>query len=272
MLGTTILQPKVLQKIGPCGVVIAVLLASSMLWAQVTSSTISGTVTDEQGASLGSVKVTVRHLETGRTWSLLTGEQGIYVAPSLPLGSYVVEASSDGFKTAVIGIHLKTAREVMLDLTLKAAESTEKVKREEAPVVLQGLQRRRRTGRPTSVVTRGNVDIFPEAHRAPQPPEPPPVEPPRTRQLVFTSTQTIGFAVQMAAYRERPKAEEFRAMLQNRGYSAYVIEADIPGSGRFYRVRVGPFSTLEQAKEVTADMRSRLAEPLPDFWIVPHQQ
>ena len=85
--------------------------------------------------------------------------------------------------------------------------------------------------------------------------------------------KAAGFAVavQMAAYLPRAKAEGLRAMLQDQGYTTYVVEADIPGSGRYYRVRVGPFNTLKKARQVMADMHSRVAEQLPDFWIV-HQQ
>jgi cell division septation protein DedD len=58
-------------------------------------------------------------------------------------------------------------------------------------------------------------------------------------------------------------------MVQDRGYTAYLAEADIPGQGLYYRVRVGPFGTREEAAELVADMRVRLPKPLPDFWIVP---
>ncbi|MDA2935029.1 SPOR domain-containing protein [Acidobacteria bacterium AH-259-D05] len=87
--------------------------------------------------------------------------------------------------------------------------------------------------------------------------------------------EVVGFAVavQMAAYLPRQQAAGLRAILQDHGYSAYVVETDIPGSGRYYRVRVGPFETREEAKEVAANMQTSLSEQLPDFWIVPfHQQ
>jgi cell division septation protein DedD len=82
----------------------------------------------------------------------------------------------------------------------------------------------------------------------------------------------VGFAVQIAASRTRQKAEELRTIWQDRGYTAYVVETDIPGSGRYYRVRVGPFGTQEEAREVASNMQSRFPQELPDFWIVPYQQ
>ena len=54
---------------------------------------------------------------------MLTGSEGVYIAPSLPLGSYVIEASAPGFKMALTGIYLKNPREVVLDLTLRPEEN-----------------------------------------------------------------------------------------------------------------------------------------------------
>jgi cell division septation protein DedD len=73
----------------------------------------------------------------------------------------------------------------------------------------------------------------------------------------------------MAAFGKREPADAFQVMLQDHGFTAYVAETDVPGSGLHFRVRVGPFGTREEAAEVVADMRNRLPKPLPDFWIAP---
>ena len=101
---------------------------------------------------------------------------------------------------------------------------------------------------------------------------PAPTERPPTNQLGSTSTRGVGFAVQIAASRTRQEAEELRTQWEGRGYTAYVVEADIPGLGRYYRVRVGPFDTQEEAREVTSNMQSRFPQEIPDFWIVSYQQ
>ena len=219
---------------------IFVLYASTMVWAQVTSATLSGRVADEEGVPLGSVQVKVSHLDTGRTWSLLTSEEGKYLAPSLPVGSYLVEASLAGFKTALSGIHLKTARdEVILDLTLKPEAITGRVKGKEASAAPQGLQSREQIDEPAPVATNKTVSISPDTKMSP-----PPANQPPTSQFVSTSIKAVGFAVQIGAFQTRQRAEGFRTLLQDGGYTAYVVEADIAGLGRFNRVRVGPFDTL----------------------------
>ena len=85
------------------------------------------------------------------------------------------------------------------------------------------------------------------------------------------SPQAAGFAVQVASFRLRPKAQELRTVLQDAGYPVQVVEADIPGSGRYYRVRVGPFVKDEEAREAASNLRSRFPQRIPKVWIVPHR-
>ena len=92
---------------------------------------------------------------------------------------------------------------------------------------------------------------------------------PTTNPLSSTVRQAERFAVQLASYRTRPRAEGLRAILEDVGYGAYVVVSTIPPSGRYYRVRVGPFDTREEATEIALNMQSRLSDLLPDFWIVP---
>jgi len=252
---------------------------------------------------VGGAQVTVRHLDTGRTWLLLTGSEGVYLAPSLPPGSYVIEVSAAQFKEGLTGVHLKNPSEVVLDLTLRPEEA---INREDAPTLSQESGQREKLDSPPSRVTRETASRSSDSHRLPDSTEFPPVdrgsdvsplpEPPVTRQaqpnlefppvdrgataspllgppVTRTATpmavQSGGFAVQMAAFRQRKKADEFWMMLQDHGYTAYLDEAEIPGSDQFYRVGVGPFDTREEAAEVVAGMRDRLPEPLPDLWIFP---
>ncbi len=207
------------------------LLTSSLVWAQVADGRISGRVYDERGAPVANAKITVRNLDTGRTWSVLTGEEGKYLASRLPLGGYRVEASLASFATAIQTSSLDIQNEARLDFMLRAAENTH----QESPTQYREEQ---------------------------QPP---------TNQLTPTSRRSgVGrFAVQLASYRTRPRAEGLRAMLEDVGYGAYVMVSNVPPSGRYYRVRVGPFDTREEATEIALNMQDRLSDLLPDFWIVP---
>lgn len=56
------------------------------------------------------------------------------------------------------------------------------------------------------------------------------------------------YTVQVISYDEREEADVFAVALRERGHHAFVTTADLPGRGRHYRVRIGPFDTLHQAE------------------------
>jgi hypothetical protein len=75
----------------------AVLLVSHVVAQTLDRAEINGTIRDETGAALDGVAVTLRETKTGFARTLVTGEDGRYSAPLLPLGVYVVQAARAGF-------------------------------------------------------------------------------------------------------------------------------------------------------------------------------
>jgi len=57
------------------------------------------------------------------------------------------------------------------------------------------------------------------------------------------------FVVQVAAFRSSSISENEAGKYRNKGYNAFVEAAEIPGRGTWYRVRVGNFSTKEEAQD-----------------------
>ena len=57
------------------------------VWAQSTAQ-VSGAVTDQSGAVLPGVEVTMTQTETGLTRSMVTNETGSYAMTNLPVGPY----------------------------------------------------------------------------------------------------------------------------------------------------------------------------------------
>ena len=95
------------------------LLSVLPLSAQVVGGTISGAVSDQSGAALSGATVVVRQTETGASRKLVTGSDGRYAAPSIPVGSYEVTVSHEGFATQTrTGIQLAMAQSLVVDLTL----------------------------------------------------------------------------------------------------------------------------------------------------------
>src|ERR1700682_2584981 len=85
-------------------------LSATVLHAQVTSGTISGTVKDSSGASVSGAKVTVTSSEIGLTRVATSSDEGAFVFPNLPPGTYKISVEATGFnKSESTGIVLSAA-------------------------------------------------------------------------------------------------------------------------------------------------------------------
>jgi len=80
-------------------VAIALVLVTIPAVAQTVTGTMKGSVTDKAGGVLPGVTVTVRSTETGLERIVVTGKDGTYSAPFLPIGKYNVQAELTGFGT-----------------------------------------------------------------------------------------------------------------------------------------------------------------------------
>lgn len=67
-------------------------------FAQISTGTLTGTVTDPSGASIVGARVTLRHLATAEARDLTTGERGDFNAAFLRVGQYSVAVATQGFK------------------------------------------------------------------------------------------------------------------------------------------------------------------------------
>src|SRR5881628_872808 len=116
---------------------ISVFVFAALAVAQVTTGTISGTVTDATGAVVPGVNVSLKSVEKGISRTVRTDEGGRYRAPELALGSYEITAEASGFETVVrSGITLTVGREAVVDFTLQVGTITDKITvTGEAPLV-----------------------------------------------------------------------------------------------------------------------------------------
>ncbi|HLJ79657.1 MAG TPA: carboxypeptidase-like regulatory domain-containing protein [Acidobacteriaceae bacterium] len=80
------------------GFALAVLIGTP-LRAQIVGGTITGTVQDASGAALPEATVKVRNVETGAVRTVMSGPDGRFSAPSVPVGQYAIAVSHDGFET-----------------------------------------------------------------------------------------------------------------------------------------------------------------------------
>jgi septal ring-binding cell division protein DamX len=64
-----------------------------------------------------------------------------------------------------------------------------------------------------------------------------------------------GFTLQLTSTQRRADADRFAAGLRQRGYAPMVTEAQVPGRGTWYRVRLGSFSSREVAARFLTDFQ-----------------
>jgi hypothetical protein len=76
----------------------AVLIAGAPLLAQITTTEMIGTVTDQSGAAVPDAQVTAISTDTGLLRTVTTNAQGEYRIELLPTGRYSLEVSAKGFK------------------------------------------------------------------------------------------------------------------------------------------------------------------------------
>ncbi|MBL8911450.1 MAG: SPOR domain-containing protein [Archangium sp.] len=67
------------------------------------------------------------------------------------------------------------------------------------------------------------------------------------------------WTVQLSAYQDRGEADRFADGLRDKGYAPYIVEANIPGKGTWYRVRMGRFGSKDQATRYMDDFRRETA-------------
>ena len=107
---------------------VMLLMAPAGAWAQLTTGTITGVVKDSSGGFVPGVTVVVQNVETGAARTIVTGVDGRYEAPNLPVGNYAVKAELTGFQTTNrSGINLTVGRTAVVDLELKVGNMTEAV-------------------------------------------------------------------------------------------------------------------------------------------------
>jgi hypothetical protein len=96
--------------------------------SQAINGTIEGTITDQSGAALPGVSITVSNLDTGDTRVVVSNQAGVYRAPLLPLGRYRVAAELQGFKKyEQQGLTLSAGQTAVINVSLSVGNLSESV-------------------------------------------------------------------------------------------------------------------------------------------------
>ena len=105
---------------------VGLVFALMVLWflstvsAAQTGASLSGVVTDQTGAALRDVAVTVKNVDTGATRKITTDGGGHYQASGLPLGRFEIRAAKQGFADETrTGISLAVGQEAAVDIKMQ---------------------------------------------------------------------------------------------------------------------------------------------------------
>jgi len=114
------------------------LVSGVVLFAQVGTGTISGTVTDISGGILAGSTISIRNTQTGVMTSVTANDQGRYVAPDLIPGTFDVQAEMKGFKTQIHKqVVLTVGSNTIVDFSLPVGQEHETVTVEGASVQVE---------------------------------------------------------------------------------------------------------------------------------------
>jgi hypothetical protein len=94
--------------------------------SQAINGSIEGTVKDSSGAALPGVTITITNTDTGAQRVVVSGGEGTYRAPLLPLGNYDVVAELSGFKKfEQKGITLSAGQTALINVLLPVGNVSE---------------------------------------------------------------------------------------------------------------------------------------------------
>ncbi|MEJ7745671.1 MAG: TonB-dependent receptor [Luteimonas sp.] len=102
-----------------------VALAAAPVFAQSTSSAVSGEITGADGNPVSAAQVTILHTQSGSTSNATTDAQGRYVSRGLrPGGPYTITVTKDGLTQKVENVYLQLAETADVDARLGGANAT----------------------------------------------------------------------------------------------------------------------------------------------------
>ncbi len=102
-------------------------IATTSVFAQLTSSTLSGTVAGPDGLIPGAT-VVVRDNQTGKEVTVVTNSEGGFKVPNLEVGTYSVTITASGFKTSTVNeVKVDVNRDFSLPVALELGAVSEVV-------------------------------------------------------------------------------------------------------------------------------------------------
>ena len=107
---------------------LGVLILQGLVYAQLTTGTVQGTVQDPSGAVAPRVELTLWNVDTNLTLVQQTNSVGAYVFSNVPPGAYRLSAKLEGFKTSeTTGLVVEVNRNTVVNITIEPGDLTQRV-------------------------------------------------------------------------------------------------------------------------------------------------
>ena len=107
--------------------VIACLIAPSLMAQSLVSGDITGTVTDPTGAVIAGATVTAKNIGTGQTLTTTSNANGAYRFALLPPGNYTIIANAQGFAKAQTTASVTVGQATVADVKLPVGSNSQTV-------------------------------------------------------------------------------------------------------------------------------------------------
>src|SRR5712691_10904710 len=113
-----------------------ILCAGVILWSPtralaqaVSNAAIHGVVSDPTGAFIPLAQIKATQTDTGQVLSTVTGSDGSYLLPNLPVGPYSVEATAQGFNGYLqSGLVLQVGTNVQVNIKMQLGSTTQEMR------------------------------------------------------------------------------------------------------------------------------------------------
>jgi hypothetical protein len=117
------MNPKAAKCFAVTAILVFSFLVSVPLRAQITGTTLAGTITDPSGAAVPNAKISVKNVATGQSTESQADSAGLYAVANLTPGDYELSVSAEGFPASITKVTIAAAATQTMNVTLGGALS-----------------------------------------------------------------------------------------------------------------------------------------------------
>src|SRR5208282_4457877 len=103
---------------------LGITVSTARAQSTISTGSISGTVTDQSGASVADAKVTITNKDTGQSMGVVTNSSGTYSSGGMIPGNYAVRVEAKGFKTEVLTMTVQVGVSASGNVKLEIGSAT----------------------------------------------------------------------------------------------------------------------------------------------------